>query len=312
MDIFGLHLNPSQKLLTTLSTGATGYDLPTVIACGARPGKTLLLTAQIHAMEYNGTPALLDIGLKIDPRKLCGNVIILPCVNLRGAQAHHPRTLPEDGFNLNGDFPGRADCPVGTALAGWFIREVFPKIDFICDLHGGSVEEELSPCLFYPRTCEAARDAARALDVPALIASDAQYGLYSYAWHTFSIPGLLLERGWGCTCRSEWIEGHRRNVCLLMEHLGMYDWSETPVTTSGQCFDRSVYMDADATGLWFPEVMPGEHFVPGQRLGQIRDYSGEVLREYIADCSGFVYYESRGLSIDCGSFLIAYGIEEPT
>lgn len=310
MDIFGLHLEPGTKIQTTLVTGAPGYDLPAWLICGQQPGKTLLLTAQIHAMEYNGTPALLEIAKRINPQKLRGNAIILPCVNLRGAMEHHPRTMPEDGFNLNADFPGRADCPVGNALAAWFIREVFPKVDFICDLHGGSVDEVLSPCLFYPRRSKDAKAAAMSLNVPSVIASDAARGLYSYAWANFGIPGMILERGWGCDCRREWIDGHAENVRLLMQHLDMYDWDCQKPELTRRSFTKSLYREAEEAGLWFPAVREGEFVEKGQLLGSVEDFFGNELRRYFACADGFVYYYTAGLSVAPGSSLAAYGIEE--
>ncbi len=49
--------------------------------------------------------------------------------------------------------------------------------------------------------------AAKALDVPYLIASGADGGEYSYAAVYHDVPGLLLERGYGGFCRDEWIAG---------------------------------------------------------------------------------------------------------
>lgn len=309
MDIFNLQIAPGQKVETTLPTGAPGYDLPAVIVCGGQPGKTLLLTAQIHALEYNGTPALLSIAQALDAEKLRGNVIILPCVNLMGFLKKHPRTLPEDGFNLNADFPERADCPVGSRLAGWFIREVFPHVDFICDLHGGSVDEPLSPCLYYPRKSETAKLAAEKLDVPAMIASDASCGLYSCAWAAFGIPGILLERGWGCTCREEWIWGHERNVRLLMQVLNMYDWGELPAKKP-RSFTESIYLESDRAGLWYPAIREGQAIARGQLLGRLEDFRGNILKQWQAEADGYVYYYTAGLSVQAGTSLAAYGVEE--
>ncbi len=310
MDIFGIHLEPGQKLQTTLVTGAAGYDLPAFLVCGKQPGKTLLLTAQIHALESNGTPALIAVGRELEPEKLRGNVVILPCVNLSGFRQNSPRRLPEDNFNLNADFPRKEGCPTGNALAAWFIREVFPKVDFICDLHGGSVDEVLSPCLFYPRLSKDAKAAAMALNVPSVIASDAAHGLYSYAWAEFGIPGMILERGWGCDCRSEWIEGHRKSVRLLMQHLGMYDWNCEEPKLTRHSFTKSVYSESRESGLWFPAVRAGEPVRKGQLLGRVEDYFGNEIRRYFACADGFVYYYTAGLSVAPGSSLVAYGIEE--
>ena len=53
--ICGHTLIPGQKKQTALQP-LPGYEMPATLVCGAKPGKTILITAGIHAGEYPGVP----------------------------------------------------------------------------------------------------------------------------------------------------------------------------------------------------------------------------------------------------------------
>ena len=307
-NIFGLELEAGEKRELYINTEAKCYELPVTLCCGVNEGKTLLVTAQIHSHENNGTPASIRAAKSIDTNKLSGNVIFIHCVNIGGFVERYPRVMPEEDFNLNDNFPNKEGCFIGNALAKWFINQVFPSVDFICDLHGGSMDEPLSPCLFFLRNSEESFEAAKKLDVPTLIASDATTGMYSYAYSKFNIPGVLLERGWGVNISEEWIEGHKRNIYLLMEHLDMYDWGMKDNKYNHKKFNKSVYIDADKSALWYPEVKEGMFIKKGQVLGHTEDFFGNVQDTIIAEDDGFVYYYTAGLSAQPGVCLVAYGL----
>lgn len=305
-------LGPGEKCQVTLQPYMEEYEIPATLICGAEPGRTVVVTAQIHAGEYNGTPAVIQAAREIDPERLRGNLVLMHCVNTSGFWQRHWRTLPEDGFNLNADYPGRPDGTTGEKLADWFVKEIFPKTDFLLDLHGGSVNEILTPCLFYPKAenvTEESLAAARALDVPYLIASETTGGEYSYAANYHAIPGLLLERGYGGFCREEWIAGHKRNIYLLLRHLGMYESGEPGADIRPAVYERAVYLECERTGLWYPAVKEDEKIVKGQLLGRLEDMFGNVVKEFYAGGDGVVFYYMGGLLARKGDTLVAYGLD---
>lgn len=311
-NICGRELSRGEKLQAVLKPNMDDYELPVTLICGKEPGKTLVVTAQIHAGEYNGTPAVIQAAKEIDPMRLKGNLVLMHCVNTSGFWQQHWRTLPEDDFNLNADYPGRLDGTTGQKLADWFEKEIFPKADFLLDLHGGSINEILTPCLFYPKAkkvTEASLAAARALDVPYLIASGATGGEYSYAANYHDLPGLLLERGYGGFCQKEWIAGHKRNIYLLLKHLGMYESGEPKVDYEPQVYEHAVYLESEKAGLWYPAIKEDEKITKGQLLGRLEDLFGNVLQEFYAEGDGVVFYYTNGLSVKEGDALVAYGLE---
>ncbi len=310
--ICGQELKPGEKRQVILHPNMEDYEIPATLICGQEPGKTLVVTAQIHAGEYNGTPAVIRASKEIAPGKLRGNLLLMHCVNVSGFWQQHWRTLPEDDFNLNSGFPGRPDGTTGEKLADWFVKEIFPKADFLLDLHGGSVNEVLTPCLFYPKAekvREVSLAAAKALDVPYLIASGAASGEYSYAANYHDLPGLLLERGYGGWYQEVWAAGHKRNLYLLLRHLGMYESGEPEVGYEPKVYEQMVYLESESAGLWYPAVKEGDRLTEGQLLGRLEDLFGNVLREYYAEGDGVVFYYTAGLSVKAGDSLAAYGLE---
>lgn len=144
---------------------------------------------------------------------------------------------------------------------------------------------------------EASLAAAKALDVPYLIASHAAGGEYSYAASHHDVPGLLLERGYGRSCREEWIAGHKRNIFLLLRHLGMYE-SEGPAPDyEPKVYKHTVYLESEEAGLWYPAVKEGQKIARGQLLGHLEDLFGNVLQEFYAEGDGVVFYYTGGLAV---------------
>lgn len=289
------------------------YEMPAILLNGARPGKTLLVTAGIHAGEFNGTPAVIRAARELDPAKMSGRAILLPCVNTSGFWTLHPRTLPEDGFNLNGQYPGRPDGTAGERLADFFVREIFPRVDFILDLHGGSRGERMAPLAFFPthpRVRAASLSAAKALNVGFLVESQATRGEYSYAAHDLDIPGLLIERGDGYFCDLALAEADRRDILLLMDHLGIIKAPDGLFdgTLKRRVFREAVYLETDVDGLWLPAVGPDTPVKAGQLLGRVVDFYGDPIAEVRAERDGHVLYVNTTLSAPAGEFLVAVAI----
>jgi len=327
--IFGEALEPGKKKRLSLCVPMGGlsnlgrtdpvaregadYEMPAILVNGAKPGKTLLVTAGIHSGEYNGIPATIRVARELDPEHMSGRVILLPCVNSSGFWTMHPRTLPEDDFNLNGQYPGSPDGTVGERLADFFVREIFPQVDFILDFHGGSLGERMTPLAFFPTHApvrEAALAAGMAMNIGYLIESQATKGEYSYAAASMGIPGLLIERGEGYFCDPEWVEDDCRDLQLLLDHLGI---CPAPAGTRNpalkrRVFREAIYMEAARVGVWHPTVKKGQTIQKGQCLGTLEDLFGDVLETVYAEHDGHVLYLNCGLAMPKDELLVAYAV----
>lgn len=307
MSILNITISQGEKKQVYIKPDVDEYEIPTTIICGKEPGKTLLITAQIHSCEYPATPATIRLAQDLDPQKVKGQIIIMHCVNVNGFYQHVSGVIPEDDFNLNSHYPGKKDGTVGERIAYFFVEKVFPHIDFIVDMHSGGIRETLTPCLFYPVVmAKESLEVASALSIPYLIASHATTGEYSYAATYFHIPGLLLERGFGGRCEEKWIQDDYIDLRLALNKMGMYEYEHTVDVQQFNSVD-TIYLTSHQKGLWYPQIKAGQHIKKNQLLGCVKDFFDQVIENYYAKDDGIVFYYTHCLAVREGYPLVAYG-----
>ena len=71
--------------------------------------------------------------------------------------------------------------------------------------------------------------------------------------------------------------------------------------------DHMTGLNAEQEGCWYPCVKINDQVQEGQKLGEIRDYFGNVLGEYFAPCAGVMLYVISSLPINVGDPIIAIG-----
>ena len=84
--------------VATRADGST-VSFPVLVARGAKPGKTLLVTAGVHGDEYEGMAALHDVFDALDPPQLAGTFVAIPIVNGPAYEAGL-RVNPDDRQDL--------------------------------------------------------------------------------------------------------------------------------------------------------------------------------------------------------------------
>ena len=309
------------------------FPIEMTVVCGCRPGKTLVVTAGVHGCEYVGIEALNRLKQELDPAALSGRVILLPLVNPEGFYQGSKQTIPADGKNLNRMFPGKSDGTFSSRLARVLEETLYPEADFLMDLHGGDVNEALTPLIFFPTAVPealsaAACAAAESLSVPYRVASTSRNGLYSWAAQC-GIPALLVERGERGLWTEEEVAACMENVHELMRHLGILSWNqassesalELPETaktliqsdTSSVSFPqteirKAIYEEAPADGFWYPAMSEaGQKLKQGALLGTLKDSYGNEIARYTAPFDGVVLYYTLSLGVRSADPLIAYG-----
>lgn len=289
-----------------------GADLDCLLICGERPGKTLSVTAGVHGCEYVGIEALRRLGQCLKPAELSGNVILIPTVNMSGFLSGCKQLVPEDGKNLNRVFPGNAEGTKAERIAAALERVLFPASDFLLDLHGGDVQEVLTPLVFCPiagkpEVNETARRAAEQLSVPLRVHSVAKNGLYSWAVQR-QIPALLLERGSAGRWTEQEVEADIEDILRIMNHLGIRNEAFEPAEQLELA--ETIYQTADMDGFWYPSLQAGQHVRKGEPLGVLESVDGGQKISLSAEFDGLVLYEMVALGVREGNMLIAYGRPE--
>lgn len=284
-------------------------SLEVVVITGRREGKTLLVSAGVHGGEYASIEAARRFAGRIDPEALSGRIIIFPLLNEGAFFKGIKQLMPEDEKNLNRAFPGKADGSRTERIAHFLYTEVFPEVSFVLDLHGGDLNEELTPLLFFPDKADSivrneSLQVATSLTLPLLVASSAANGLYSSAAMS-GTPALLLERG----CLGRWsdteVEYYVEDLTRALQALNMLEG--LPQQKAQKLVTDAVYEDAECRCFWYPLVKSLEEVKKGQLLGHLKDWNGDVIRTIEAHHDGVVLYYTVALGVEAGTPLIAYG-----
>lgn len=288
-----------------------GYD--PVLAyeiCGKEDGPCLVVISGVHGAEYVGPRALFRFIDKIKKEGLDfkGRLLIIPVLNESGFYGGLKQVVAEDGQNINRIFPASGTSKA-QLLAKMVEEKFYPEADFLLDLHGGDINEEMEPLVFFPAYAEAYQKniidkVIKNLSTTYLVPSQAKNGLYSYA-NVKGIPSLLLERGG----QGLWTDGEADlvilNILQTMKALGMV--SIDLEKGRPRLIKNPTYIVAPSRGVWYPKFKAGEFFKKGDELGILEDLRGNIIEKIVASYDGVILYQNLDLGVSKGDHLIAYG-----
>jgi len=123
------------------------HQVPMTVINGAKDGPTLVVNGGEHGSEYNGPAGALRLCAELDPKKISGDVIIVPLVNTLAFEGRTMHTNPVDYRDLTNCYlpevpKGSSGLPlISYQVAHGFYTEVLSKGDYRLNLHGGDIEE---------------------------------------------------------------------------------------------------------------------------------------------------------------------------
>lgn len=277
---------------------------------GKEQGPCLVIISGVHGAEYVGPRALMKFVEKIKNEDLDfnGRLLIIPVLNESGFYGGLKQVVAEDGLNLNRIFPAN-----GSTKAHLIAKEVqeklYPQADFLLDIHGGDINEEMKPLVFFPVYAEDGQKnmidkVMTNLSTTYLVPSLAKNGLYSYA-NSLGIPSLLLERGGQGLWTDTEVDLVILNIFQIMKALGMI--SLDVKSGSPQMIKDPIYLSSPSRGVWYPQFKSGEFFEKDDELGILKDIRGNIIEKFKANYDGVILYQNIGLGVCEGDHLIAYG-----
>ena len=182
------------------------------------------------------------------------------------------------------------------------------------DLHGGDINENLIPLIFFPYGSgedmkNYVRDIASRMSVNFRVGSYADNGLYSYAAKK-NIPAMLYERGAHGIWSEEDVLAEKKDLYKLMEILGIIkEGHDISINKKQKEIARAEYVEAECDGLWYPYVKQGQRVKKGELLGVLKNIEGEKLQEVAAKFDATVLYYTLSLGVRKKDALTAYGTE---
>jgi len=277
-----------------------GTNIPVIVIQGAKPGPKLAVVAGSHGTEYASIIALENLGQSIDPADLSGTLIVVPLVNLASFAQKVPHLNPVDGKNMNRMFPGKADG-TQTERASWALaKQVVEKCDYLIDLHGGDLDENLRRYAYWPQTGKVqldrvSRGMALAFGLDHIILQKNQapavYGATSISRFAEDQgkPTIIAEAGHAGTTDAADVEALVRGCKNVMRHLNMLPGAVTPV-------EHPVWMGpittvkSEVDGIFYPLVSPEAYVSRGMIIGYVTDYFGNKLADVPTPIAGVVAY----------------------
>lgn len=303
--------NTKKQILLTVS--GTEMKIPATVISGAAQGKTITISAGVHSREYIGVEASIRVAKEIQPEDVHGTIIILHSCNYEGFIQRTADVVPQDGKNLNREFPGSPDGTLTQRLAAFLEKEIIRKTDYLVDLHSGGFCESLTPHVYYhgaavPEVCTVSAQIAQLTSAKYLVRSTAKNGFYSYAGQC-GVPAIILERG-GCgLVKEEEILQDVMDVKNILRGIGFLK-DQPEVESEHVWVPTGYYEDAPCSGCWYPSKAPGDKIQKGERIGKICTIYGEILQDITAKSDGIILYQTASLGIEEGSSMIAYGVVE--
>jgi hypothetical protein len=296
----------------------SGVSIPVVVVNGAKPGPVLALVSGAHGTEYASIIALERLIGRLDPTTLAGTVIVVPLVNVASFQHMVPHLNPVDGKNMNRFYPGNPDGTQTERASYLMTRQVVEQSDYLIDLHGGDLDEDLRPYSYWSPTGRAAQDSVSramvlAFGLDHIIIStdrpkDANASRYlDNTAATRGKPSITVEAGRVGTVASADVEALLNGCLNVMEYLKMLDRPVRPVEHP-VWIERVVSVPSEATGIFYPLVERGTYVAEGMKLGYVTDYVGRMLFEARAPVAGIVLFVRGVPSMSTGETVANVGV----
>jgi predicted deacylase len=291
---------------------ATGYivvspgvdaaaSIPVIVVNGARPGPVLALVAGSHGTEYASILALQKLAQAADPAELSGTLIIVPLINVPSFAQKVPHLNPVDGKNMNRFYPGRPDG-TQTERVSWAIaKQVVEKSDYLIDLHGGDLDENLRRYSYWATTGNETQDAASramvlAFGLDHIIMQDFRTPVTPGGAVTITRfaaglgkPCVTAEAGHAGISDADDVNSLIQGCWNVARHLKMLSGPVSPVEHP-LWLSRVSIVTSELDGVFYPLVGPEAYVSQDMEIGYVTDYFGKKVWEATSPIAGVVLY----------------------
>ncbi len=276
-------------------------SVPVVVVNGAKPGPVLAMVAGSHGTEYASILALQQLAQAADPGSLSGRLVMLPLVNVGSFLQKVPHVNPADGKNMNRFYPGKADGTQTERISWAISRQVIDKCDYLIDLHGGDLDENLRRYSYLAETGKAAQDAtakalALAFGLDHIILQDFRGplpagGPVTITRYAASLgkPTVTAEAGHAGVSSAEDIEALTQGCWNVARYLKMLPGA-APAVEHPLWLSRVTTVASEIDGVFYPLVDADAYVTQGMRIGYMTDYFGNKVADIASPLAGVILY----------------------
>jgi hypothetical protein len=312
---------PGQKINGYIEVPAgvdAGTRIPVVVVRGAKPGPILAIVSGSHGTEYASIIAVERLINEIDPAQVSGTVILVPLVNILSFEQKVPHVNPLDNKSMNRFYPGKIDG-TQTDRVSWFItKQVVEPCDYLIDLHGGDLDENLRPYSYWTvggndKVDRVSREMTLAFGLNhIIIQSDfpRDPAASRYLSNTALTRGkstVTAEAGYAGTVEPGDVDSLVYGNLNVMRYLKMLPGA-APFVEHPVWLEKVVTVSSDQPGIFYPLVTRGTYAAAGMKIGYVTDYFGRVVQEARAPVAGEILYICAVPSMTKGAVIANIGV----
>lgn len=267
VTVAGVEVPPGvRRDLTPLASESYTGDrttIPMAVLNGVEDGPRLFVTAAIHGDELNGIAVCRELLGLLDPGDLAGIVIVVPIVNVLGAQIHS-RYLP-DRRDLNRSFPGSHSGSMAARIARLLMDEVVRDSDVGIDLHTAANGRTNVAQVRIRGGDRRARSLAEAFGPPYVLDATVRPGSLREVAQDLGVPVLTFEGGAASRFDEDIVRIGVDGTLRVLAHLGMTP-AAPPPPGPPVSMHESRWIRAERGGIVDMHVEPGQEVREDQPL----------------------------------------------
>jgi uncharacterized protein len=303
----------SRIKLHKVNLGPETIEIPVAEFIG-KPGKTILVTAGMDGDEYVGIEAAYQLIETYKDREINGRLIIIPIVNIPGFSAE-TSTNPLDLKYPKHFYPGKPNGIPTERLIDWLDRTFIRDTDLWLDLHSGSLNEHLVPCILSYETVNRSLNTLSekiiaSLGAPVMVYEKPHAWVKTERLSRANVAYFIFESGTnGSRDHTDidrhisWTEKAFQASGLISAPLNIFGETEPAVWRK-----IGEYL-SPADGLWYPQKFSGENIAVGELLGIWRSLDLISSKRITSSQDGIILWGKKGLHISKGESLVAIASE---
>ncbi|MEM8729070.1 MAG: M14 family metallopeptidase [Pseudomonadota bacterium] len=275
--------------------GGVRVEVPVVVINGAEAGPTFWVNAAIHGDEPEGPLACaLAVG-RIDPTKLRGAVVLVPCVNpLAFSAAERGNPLDTFTYDMNRIYPGRANGYYSERVADAHWQAMKDVADLEISIHSGGAHSFLDKAIFVderPESVELAN--AMGEGWGCIMSNFTKFGSPMAAMNNAGKVGITVElggRSYTSPERFRYVgEELAKSILNICYHYDMLDG--TPTYPSDPTIGQQEALLAPESGIFLPDERVDflTMMKKGDRIARIINIFGDTVGEIRAPEDGMFF-----------------------
>jgi predicted deacylase len=275
--------------------GGVKVEIPVVVINGAGAGPAFWVNAAIHGDEPEGPLACMLACKQIDPAKLRGAVVLVPCVNpLAFSAAERGNPLDTFTYDMNRIYPGKPDGYFSERVADAHWQAMKDVADLEISIHSGGAHSFLDKAIFVderPESVELAKAMGKGWG--CIMSNLTKSGSPMAALNNAGKVGITVELGGRSSTSPERFryvgDELSKSILNICYHYDMLDGTATypDDATKGQ----QEALLAPASGIFLPEE--GVDFLTmmkkGDKIASVVNIFGDLVGELHAPADGMFF-----------------------